>query len=268
MTRPKNLPDYQEPPLHEVVMGVQFRTPENYQQIYAGEVWHLFRERFPEVEEHQRLMPNFETFGPSSLSRTKFEFLDSAQHDRFWFLTLDESELLQFQDDRFLHNWRRRPNCDYPRFERMAETFLSYSQKLERYFEKLGGGKNLEITQLEISYINHLPSLPDAGLENLSDYVRILNKPEGEFEDIGFRYRRIIENGSAGPSGRLYVSCDPIVGKSDENLSSMNLIVRGTPEEPTLESAMKYFQMGRDLIVNEFTKITTARAHEHWKRIK
>lgn len=39
MNRPKNLLEYDNPPVNEVVLGVQFSTPDGYQQIYSGEVW-------------------------------------------------------------------------------------------------------------------------------------------------------------------------------------------------------------------------------------
>ncbi len=270
MARPIDLPDYGTPPLAEVVLGVHFRTPDQYQQILAGEIRELFRERFPLVEDHQRLPPQFETFGPPTPNMAKFELLQSAQHDRFWFLAPDGSELVQFQEDRLLHNWRRPPNegQEYPRFDTMAETFLSYSLKLEQYFASLSGESELEITQVELSYINHFYVEPDNDLTSLSDYIRLLSVPSNEAEDMGFRYRRTIYDDDGGPTGRIYVSGDPAVSKSGEKISTLNIVVRGAPKETTLDSAMHYLKCGRELIVNEFTDITTDKAQARWERIK
>ena len=41
MNRPKDLPEYDNPPINEVVLGVQFSTPEGYRQIYADEIWKI-----------------------------------------------------------------------------------------------------------------------------------------------------------------------------------------------------------------------------------
>ena len=87
MTRPSHLPDYRKPPLNEFVLGVQFATPPGYQQIYAGEVWKLFSEKYPVVQEQPPLPPTFETFGIHQGNMVNFGFVSGATHDRFWFLT-------------------------------------------------------------------------------------------------------------------------------------------------------------------------------------
>ena len=116
-TRPHNLPDFSLPPLSEVVLGVQFQSPIGYQQIHAGDVWKLFKNDYPLVQEHQALPPTFETFGLSTQSvSVPFNFNSGAVHDRFWFVKSDDHELIQFQQDRIVHNWRKLDNSEYPRF--------------------------------------------------------------------------------------------------------------------------------------------------------
>nr|WP_305095618.1 TIGR04255 family protein [Croceibacterium sp. D39] len=248
-------------------MGIQFRTPDTYHQILAGEVWNLFRDRFPEVEEHQRLAPVFETFGPPTPHQAKFELLNSAQHDRFWFLTRDKSELVQFQDDRLLHNWRRLPEetAEYPRFENMAQTFQDSAEKLERYLKTLGENEGLEISQVEVSYINHFPVDREGAFTALVENIKIVDGPDVPPEDMSFKYRRVIENCDQ-PAGRLYVSCTPKVTQSGKRLVSLDLVVRGSPQESNIEGAMEFLFLGRDLIVREFANITTDGAQQRWGR--
>jgi len=60
---------------------------------------------------------------------------------RVHFLNQQKTELLQVQRDRFLHNWRKVGSGDnYPRFERMIETFESGFRKFTDVIsrEKLG----------------------------------------------------------------------------------------------------------------------------------
>ena len=76
--RPDDLPDFTAPPLIEVVIDTQFEMIPEYQQIYAGEVWGLFRDRFPIVEELllrpsvRRLDQNFILRFHSRLARQDF----------------------------------------------------------------------------------------------------------------------------------------------------------------------------------------------------
>lgn len=109
MTRPADLPDFSKPPLNEVVLGVQFSPPAGYTQIQAGEVWNLYRERYPRVEEYMPLPPAYELFGLPGMGQTsnQFSFLEGPLHDRYWFLRTAGDELIQFQNDRLLHNWRK-----------------------------------------------------------------------------------------------------------------------------------------------------------------
>ena len=61
------------------------------------------------------------------------------EHSRYWFVSLSEDELLQFQKDRLLHNWRKvddRTN-EYPRFETLIDKFEKELRKLETYFASL-----------------------------------------------------------------------------------------------------------------------------------
>ena len=75
-----NLADFKAPPLNEVVMGIQFQPVPGYQQIRALEVWQLFREQFPVVQEQLPLNPQFETFGlPSPAQMLQFPLMFNAR---------------------------------------------------------------------------------------------------------------------------------------------------------------------------------------------
>jgi uncharacterized protein (TIGR04255 family) len=268
MPRPSHLADYGSPPLNEVVVGVQFRPATGYQQIFAGDVWKLFRDQFPVVEEQQRIRPSFETFGPIPVQHPQFEFVQGAEHDRFWFLTKNGAELIQFQSDRLLHNWRKPlgVETEYPRFERMIETFRGQTEKLEQYFKTLSPQK-LELNQCEVTYINHFPidQFPDfKGLQDYIDFVRF----DGEMpDDAMIRYRRTIRSPEGNPTGRLYCETGHGVTVEGKQIITLSLTARGAPEGSDIQSAIEYLTVGRDMIVTEFTNITTDKAHKLWNRI-
>jgi hypothetical protein len=79
-----DLPEFEAPPITEVVLGIQFNAPANYQSIRAFQVWNLFREAFPVVQEMPPLAAQFETFGlPSSPYNFSFMMGAGAPQNRF-----------------------------------------------------------------------------------------------------------------------------------------------------------------------------------------
>ena len=68
MPRPPDLPDFDNPPLVEVVLSVQFSDLQSYRTVHPGLLWERkFRESFPEFAEQPPLDPLFETLAPSRL---------------------------------------------------------------------------------------------------------------------------------------------------------------------------------------------------------
>jgi uncharacterized protein (TIGR04255 family) len=106
MARPADLPDFERPPLVEVVLSVQFSDLRGYRSVHPGLLWdRKFRDSFPEFAEHAPLSPVFETFGPTPTEGPGFtlEQLPGPPVPRLWFMNKDRSHLIQVQANRFLH---------------------------------------------------------------------------------------------------------------------------------------------------------------------
>ncbi len=269
MSRPDTLPDFSNPPLNEVVLGVQFSTPRGYQQIRAYEVWQLYRDQFPAVEEQPPLPPTFETFGLPSGPQFSLNFMTGAKHDRFWFLSPSKDELIQFQDDRLLHNWRKVGDMsnEYPRFERMVVRFEDELRALDKYVAILAPPQTLNITQCEISYINHVYIDAHERKLDVSDVFRFAQFTEEKPEDFSANFRRTISDASGAPIGRLH--CDIQTGTNNVNgqrVLILTLTARGAPFLPTISSALDFLKVGREMVVNTFTDLTTDLAHNIWGR--
>lgn len=267
MARPEHLPDFLDPPLNEVVLGVQFNPPRAYQQILSGEVWKLYRAEHPSVQEQPALTPTFETFGlPSSSAQLKL--FSGALHDRFWFLTAGDDELIQFQQDRLLHNWRKVGDGtnEYPRFEAMVERFEGELDKFERYVGSLAP-QTLQITQCEVTYINHISAQSNEPLI-VGDWLRPLSFQAPVLaDDFSLTFRQVIHDDDGKPHGRLIVEAVTAF-KENRSLIVLNITVRGAPKEATIRSAIDFICKGRELIVTRFAQLTTEAAHKRWERVK
>ena len=248
-------------------MGVQFDQPIGYQEIRAGEVWRLFSEAFPKVQEMPPLPPYFETFGPQA-SMINLTPITGAIHNRFWFVSSSGDELIQFQNDRILHNWRKvnSPNSEYPRFESIIEKFADEIIKLQSYFSSLHQ-QSLVVRQCEITYVNHIryPNLADFSVSN---WINFLHFTAPEPDDFLVTFRRTIKSHDGKPKGRLTCESATVIEPDGRKFVSLTLTARGIPDEPGAESALEFLKRGRDLIVNAFADVTTDSAHQFWERLE
>lgn len=266
--RPVDLPDFAEPPLSEVVLGVQFTPPKGYQSIHAGEVWGLYKDQYPTAQELPPLPPVFETFGlrTSGFSRPTFNVVNGLVPSRYWFLRSDGAELIQFQQDRLLHNWRKAANESnpYPRFEAMATRFEAELRKLETYMHTLSSGP-LEINQCEISYINDIHLGTDQALGALG-WFNFLAFQGAYPEDLTGTFRETIRDENNKPQGRLTCELNTASLAGGQPILRFALTFRGAPPTSGIDSALDFIAQGRILIVKKFTELTTKEAHSIWRR--
>ncbi len=258
---------FENPPLHEVVFGVQFQRPDGYRDLFAAGVWDLFKDRFPKVEEKSPLSPKFETFGSPRRAEVNLTLSTEVPEKRFWFLTSSEAELLQFQSDRLLHNWRKVEGADhpYPRFESMIVDFEQELRELNKWFNREGVGC-LEINQCEVSYVNHI-SLSDKVGTNPSDWIKYVTF-DCEPEAFTASFRRVVKGKNEQPVGRLMCETFSALDEGDESIIKLQLTFRGAPEGSSVDAALDALKLGRSEISRTFLSTTTKSAHSFWERTK
>jgi uncharacterized protein (TIGR04255 family) len=272
--RPIDLPDYSEPPVTEVVVGVQFNTIDRFITAHVGRLWELFKDEFNEAEEHPPVMPTFETFGQITpmLSGLVFGVPPLFGMQRSFFINGDKTQILQIQKDRFLHNWRKIGDAtSYPRFERILETFRD---GLERFISFIAQSQLgiFEPNQCEVTYINQVPVLPGerpyTAMTRLFDSVvaHPESKQLGLPEDARLLMRYVITNSRGIPVGRLVVSAEPAKRISGDDIIQLSLTARGVPTPADVDGVLAFLQEGRAHIVHGFTSLTAPDMHATWGR--
>ena len=96
------------PPLIELSLGMQFEPLTDFTIPYFGLLWNRFRDNFPLTESHPPLEHSTERFDLNRfVLRPSIQVFQTPPVPRIWFLNQDGSQLIQMQQDRLIHNWRR-----------------------------------------------------------------------------------------------------------------------------------------------------------------
>ena len=271
-SRPPDLPDFAKPPVAEVVLSLQFSSLSSLTTAHVGLLWRSFRDRLPLIEEHPPLASALESFAPPSPPRVEVAFEDKPPVPRVWFVNEEKTELVQVQQDRFAHNWRKVGEGDtYPRYERIRERFRDEVSKFEAFIKEEGLGE-LAVNQCEVTYVNHIERA--GGWESHGEIEKLLKNwvplPAAGFlpapEDALLRWRYRIPGGS-GPVGRLYVTVQPSWSAADARpVWVMNLMARGAPIGAGIDGAFEFFDLGRVWVVRGFADLTTDSMQRSWER--
>jgi uncharacterized protein (TIGR04255 family) len=260
---------FDNPPVVETVLSLQFEELSAMQVAHLGLFWRKVKDRFPKTEARPALAPIIERSPePVLRGRIKFEVAETLELPRLLLLNSAGSEMIQVQRDRFIKNWRKAgPEDQYPHYEPVIKpAFARDLKEFESFLaeEQLG---TVKVNQCEVTYVNHIVS--GEGWQQPSDIDQIFTfwthastPAPGRAEDFGIHMRFPIRDNNEQPIGRLYVDVQPALRASDNlQMYVMNLTARGQ-YGPGLE----FFDIGRKWIVKSFEQLTTEHMHRIWRK--
>ncbi len=266
--RPPDLPEFDNPPVVETVLSVQFERLTALRTAHFGLYWNEIRKRFPRTEERGELQSVIERQPelPISSVGIRFEASETPSTPRFWFVNGDGTELIQLQRDRFIKNWRKVGEGDkYPRYERVREGFEHDLGEFRDFVTRHNLGA-IRINQCEVTYINHI--VAGEGWEthtDVSDIFTTWQQPTvpfpGAAQDVTFRARFPILDSHGAFVGRLHATMQSVFRLPDNRpMFVLELTARGQTGEGT-----EFFDLGREWIVRSFKELTTPKMHQIWK---
>jgi len=271
----ESLPSFDRPPVSEVALSVQFDKVPALRSFQLCTLWKQFSERFPKIEERPPLDPVVEQLkmGPQS-HRIEFSLLQLPEVSRYFFITKSGNELIQVQQDRFGHNWRKTGEGDeYPRYERIREQF---KENLEAFCEFLAAERlgRFAPTQADLTYVNHI--VAGEGWEQFGEMHKVLNVQALQYSDsflkeaesISHSERHIIRTGDK-PIGRLHITAEPGYRIADKKpILNLTLVARGYPLSGNIDGVLSFLDLGREYIVRGFASVTRPEMHKIWGRTK
>jgi uncharacterized protein (TIGR04255 family) len=266
------LPEFEEPPISEVALSVEFAALENWRSPHAGLYWSRIKDTYPSTETQPPLPSQIEKFGVEFWQRPGVRVeLISPDIARFWFVAEPPTNLIQVQRDRFIINWRKvkgdeiYPRYDAamrPRFEREWRHFASFVSE-----QKIG---TCDVQQCEVAYINEL--LQGDGWDTFEESLTLFAPwwksgtdgflPPPETLGLGCSFS------ISDQRGRLHVSAQHVRRQTDQrDAIRLELVARGRPTSSNDPDILNWMDLGREWIVRGFADLTSAKAHKLWKRI-
>ncbi len=267
----KPFPDYENPPVIEVVCGILFKPISALLSPYIGILWEKYKSEYPQCSEVAPLDPVIERFDePPQMA---LELADVPPLARIWFIHEKGNGIIQVQRDRFLHNWRKvNPEDEYPRYHVVKQMFRDRLFKFQAFLEENSLG-SIEPLQYEMTYINHIPK--GEGWENLGEIGRI-------FPDFAFRIKedRFLPEPSTvnwrttfalpEKATRMHVVIRHVkVRDSGLPMLLLELTVRGIGTDGSPEGMWNWFDLAREWIVRGFADLTGKEVQKkEWRRIR
>ena len=270
-----DLPDFKNPPVIEVALSVHFERLSKLRTPHLGLLWAQFQDQFPRTEEHPPRDVTLEMFGPPGPKKVSIQFETTPPVPRCWFLNDKGTELIQVQQDAFVHNWRKiGEGEEYPRYESIREKFKSQLDSFQQFLDRESLGK-LVPNQCEITYVNHI--LQGEGWKRygqVGDVVTIWSTHYSntfltEPEEVRFSLQYVIPDSDGNPLGRLHIGLHPAYRIVDTKpLLVLKLTARGRPYGEGEEGVLRFLDTGREWIVRGFASITSPRMHKIWERMR
>ena len=268
MTKNKSsdsLPNFETPPVSEVVFGVQFEVVKEFKSPHLGVLWgKLSRDRYPDYQE-VNFLPHIIEMDQNTVQTMPLIEGNAFPLPRVFFINPTGHELVQVQQDRFLRNWRKNsPEDSYPRYEVLFPKFEESLEKFEQFISEEFDGTKLNIDQYELTYVNHI-NINESNLsaKQLSKYFSFYadDIPQTFLPNpVGIGWNAIYE--LPDEQGKLRVSLSPVNNSTGKGQFVLNLTARGINKQKDLKS---WFEVAHEWIVRGFTDITCKQAQqENW----
>ena len=269
-----SLPSFENPPVIETILGVQFEPIRGLSAGHLGAFWKRLQSHDPSGESWCRLAdapalePTFETFAkgqrwlPNALRVT----FGQPPPTRLQVRNEPGDAMVQIQNGRLHYNWIRKSDADYPRYSKIRPRFDWLVGEFCAFFEGEGLG-GMSPNQWEITYVNHIPKGPlwseptDWGTRVLSVLGDSPLKSEvAQLESVAATWHLEIPP----QRGRLHIDLKHAYGGDDPaaEILRLTLTARGAVDADRALNAG--LDLGHEAIVRTFKEITAPPAHEVW----
>lgn len=263
------LPEYDQPPVVEVALAVEFKQSVNFSALALGRLADAWEDILPRAEERP-LLPKM-GLPAEDLLDTLFEIEETASNPpRLWLQNDTGDHVAQIQHDRLVVNWRKGDlGGEYPRYETIRESMRDSWRRLTTACVELGHDEPIPFL-CEVQYINHLGA--EQGWNSAQDTARLIVPWRGMGDDdfLPQDYLNQFSLHCHFPKERDgWLTIDGWTSDHSETKKmTMSLTSRGRALSENLDSALEFMDLAHVWIVRGFTAVTTQEAHKIWRRTR
>ncbi|WP_161972370.1 TIGR04255 family protein [Glaciihabitans arcticus] len=252
-----SLPKFENPPVAETAMGVEFSPVEGLGFIGLTRLQERWAQRFPILTEMGGMPPTYDSAPP-------FEFVQGTPPVRVWAEGIEDGLLVQTQADRLILNWRHNfTPAPYPGYHMLRAEY----EALWNQFLEFLGEFNLRAPApiaAEYTYVNNVQL--NQG-ETYADVISVIAHPERELpgDDMGtrFQFTRGVAPSEENPyPAQIWVAGEPFQG--DPSVLLLNVTTKvlfAAGGEP-----LHAIDIAHALSSHTFANITSESKHADWSR--
>ncbi len=273
-TQHGSLPDYENPPVAETVLGVQFDRLPKLKNAHLGGFWKtLDKEEWPNVQDVPVLATHFERFNKSTgwAPGTQLQFTQDPS-SRLQIKSRIGDRMIQLQNNRLHFNWLGEAES-YPRYDKVREELEHVLRGFITYIHNEDAG-DFRPNQWEVTYVNHIPQgtvwntpcdwsffKPLAGLSTADGHM--------EFEGFSGTWDFVIPD----QKGRLHVQWQHGLKSTSSEAEKPTVRLMFTARGPLqatdgddsiLQAITDGLDLGHQTIVSSFKELMSDDANQYW----
>lgn len=267
-------PDYENPPVVETILGVQFDKLAGLSNAHLGAFWKsLDPEEWPTVADASALPNQTERFTDKAKWSNRLHWeVSQDPAARIQIRSKSGDRMIQVQNGRLIINWLGAGGGAYPKYKVVRKEFDEALDLFSSFLAGAGFGE-LRPNQWEVTYINHITKGTVWNSPADWNFFALL----GSFSDIEGTARSEDFKGDWSfqipeESGRLHISwriankIDATKSDSDSEFIRLTLTARGGIDETQglQESIGEGLDLGRATVVKSFYKLMSNEANKYW----
>lgn len=268
--RERTLPDYDDPPVVETVLGVQFAPLQGWGIPHFGLFWNEIKDEYPNFQVQPALPGDVGVsvgLDVGSPAGPRLQFT-AAVPVRCWFFDPSRTRLIQLQNDRFMHNWIKAALAQrYMHYEDVRPIFYREWQRFAAFLERQGIERP-GMVQCEVTYVNHLER--EKGWSTFADFPSVIAPWSGS-GSTGFLPSpdAVVLNARYPISDQawLTVVAEPAIRHADnKQVIQLRLTATAMAKSSDVDEICRVLDVGRSWVVDGFTDFTSVHMHEIWRR--
>ena len=246
---------FTNPPINELAIGVYLDTPLiPFRSEHIGLLWSRLRDEFPKVEQRDPFSIGIHGNVPPVFGGEEFPFMP-----RFWFVSDNEVNLIQVQNNAYFLNWRKR-ETEYPHFhEQLKPSFDRHFAGFKKFLREEIGILDVGIDLCELTYVDVIESCEYwQGPQDTSKLIPSFTMLDCGVETGVARDFACMYGWDLNPNLHMLVSIKIAEASGASNTRRLILEFKalGRPGGTTKSHLDRWYDEAHDAIVSQFLSMT------------